>query len=628
MPSLSKLLTAGLSARQFSGAGKWAGSDALSSLGTSLSKNLPPFLTNNPISQGFPWGGRSAGNTNPYDQSGRPNTGVTRYYDWTISETTGAPDGVENKLLLVNGQFPGPTVEANWGDWVEIKVYNNLTDEGASLHWHGLLQQETPWMDGVPGYGQCPIAPGSEFTYRYRADLYGTSWWHAHYSSQYASGLAGPMVIYGPKNVDYDIDVGPIAVTDYFHSYYEPIVQGFFKQPVEVTLSDNNLINGKNNYDGNDAPLASFNFTSGKKHRLRLINTSAFAVERISLDGHTMQVIANDFVPLQPFDVTSINLAVGQRVDVIVEANGDPSSSYWLRAYKSPNCSPSKPGSYYATAAVFYENADRSSPPSSSAQSDAFDDYCGNLPLDQTEPYYAIAADENPSSSEILPIEFKSNGTSDLWYMANRTFRVDYNDPILLETKLNQLDFDYTKNVHNYGSNNTVRFIVENPGVAPHPMHLHGHNIQILAEGSCSSNTTVFGNNEASMNGTGGNITNPDTISIETSGQQKRDMDTMTYYGNCWDGTIVRPENPQRRDVQMLLPESYIVIQWTQDNPGIWPFHCHIAWHLSGGMVWNVLERPDDIQKDMEIPSVMSQTCRDWWSWTGNNVVDVIDSGI
>ena len=29
---------------------------------------------------------------------------------------------------------------------------------------------------------------------------YGTSWWHSHYSSQYMSGLAGPMIIYGPKN--------------------------------------------------------------------------------------------------------------------------------------------------------------------------------------------------------------------------------------------------------------------------------------------------------------------------------------------------------------------------------------------------------------------------------------------
>lgn len=67
-------------------------------------------------------------------------------------------------------------------------------------------------MDGVPGLSQCPIAPGKSFTYKFRADLYGTSWYHSHYSAQYSGGLYGPMVIYGPRNVDYDIDVGPIMV--------------------------------------------------------------------------------------------------------------------------------------------------------------------------------------------------------------------------------------------------------------------------------------------------------------------------------------------------------------------------------------------------------------------------------
>lgn len=60
-----------------------------------------------------------------------------------------------------------------------MTVHNQL-DEGTSLHWHGLLQNETPWFDGVPGVQQCPIAPGASFTYRFRADLYGTTWWHRY----------------------------------------------------------------------------------------------------------------------------------------------------------------------------------------------------------------------------------------------------------------------------------------------------------------------------------------------------------------------------------------------------------------------------------------------------------------
>ena len=68
---------------------------------------------------------------------------------------------------------------------------------------------------GRPAVQQCPIAPDVSFTYKFRADLYGTSWYHSHYSAQYAGGLFGPMVIHGPKNVPYDVDLGPILLVSF-----------------------------------------------------------------------------------------------------------------------------------------------------------------------------------------------------------------------------------------------------------------------------------------------------------------------------------------------------------------------------------------------------------------------------
>jgi len=34
----------------------------------------------------------------------------------------------------------------------KVTVKNNIfgPEEGTSLHWHGLLQKDTPWFDGVP----------------------------------------------------------------------------------------------------------------------------------------------------------------------------------------------------------------------------------------------------------------------------------------------------------------------------------------------------------------------------------------------------------------------------------------------------------------------------------------------
>lgn len=88
-------------------------------------------------------------------------------------------------------------IEANWGDTIQVTVQNNIENEGTSLHWHGILQKKTPWYDGVPSVQQCPIAPGKTFTYTFNAETYGTTWYHSHYSAQYADGLLGPLIIYG-----------------------------------------------------------------------------------------------------------------------------------------------------------------------------------------------------------------------------------------------------------------------------------------------------------------------------------------------------------------------------------------------------------------------------------------------
>ena len=77
----------------------------------------------------------------------------------------------------------------------------------------------------------------------------------------------------------------------------------------------------------------------------------------------------------------------------------------------------------------------------------------------------------------------------------------------------------------------------------------------------------------------------------------------------------------------MLRRFGHIVIQIDADNPGVWPFHCHIAWHQSMGMSLNILERPEDI-KQQQIPEVVAQTCKDWEAWTKRNVVESVDAGV
>ncbi|KAI2627257.1 multicopper oxidase [Hypomontagnella submonticulosa] len=550
--------------------------------GTLDCPTFPDYLESNPLPYGKPWA------LHDHPSKGVPHTGVTRYYDFTVARGILAPDGYEKSGIYVNGQFPGPIIEANWGDWIEIHVHNNITnyEEGTAIHWHGITQKGTPWFDGVPGVSQCPIAPGSSFTYRFRADKYGTSWWHSHYSAQYTAGVWGPLIIYGPKHVSYDVDLGPVMLGDYYHAPYIDIVKKAATNSTDfntyVPWSDNSLINGKNNYNcsmpqsnnqnvpcSSHAGLSRFRFQPGKTHRLRLMNTGAAALIHFSIDGHKMRVIANDLEPVVPYEADFVTLHVAQRTDILVKADADPKKTYWMRSTISLNCSSSIRPIASLTLLQLWRTKK------------SF--LCKNDDLEKTTPYFQQPVDPHPDTVETIEVDLLTNTTGQhVWIMNNRTQYTDYNTPVLLEANRGNWTFpDPKANVYNFGTNRTVRIVMNTVYQAVHPMHIHGTDFQVLSEGP-----------------------------------------------GAWDGkTIVNPHNPLRRDTHVSRRYGHLVIQFTADNPGTWSYHCHIAWHASMGFNILFLEQPAELRRT-PIPYVMDQTCVDWKAWTKTHVVDQIDSGI
>ncbi|KAI0011981.1 multicopper oxidase-domain-containing protein [Xylariaceae sp. FL0662B] len=564
--------------------------------GTILAPTLPLWILGHGGKGGdgkCPWGGMTAKDHNPYTEA--PDTGITRHYEFNISRGVIAPDGYQKKVILVNDQFPGPLVEANWGDYIEVKVNNFIEDdtpEGTAIHWHGFLQTGNPGMDGVPGVSQCPIAPGKSFTYNFRAELYGSSWYHSHYSAQYSGGLYGPMVVYGPMNAQYDVDLGPIMINDWWHKDYFTVVEevmapGFPGQ----TFSDNNLINGKMSFNcstvaANDttpctdhAGLSKFKFQPGKTHRLRFINSGSEGAQRISIDGHNMTVIANDFVEVEPYDAQMVTIGVGQRVDVVVHAHAAPGSAFWLRANMTSCSLTTQP---LALAAVYYEGADENAIPASAPWDGIASDNCATDDALFASPYYPMAVPE-PSWTQHMDIsEFRNASGNYLWNFGNVTARVDFNDPPLLRAAKGDLQFDPDMNVINYGTNSSIRIIVNNPTPSAHPMHAHGLNMYVLAAGPGDYNGTL-------------------------------DTDLA---------------NPPRRDVQMVQGYSHIVVQMDATNAGLWPFHCHVAWHSSAGFFAQLLFRPDDLPRASLPQQQLERSCREWAEFTSVAVPDQIDSGL
>lgn len=306
------------------------------------------------------------------------------------------------------------------------------------------------------------------------------------------------MIIHGPRNADYDVDLGPVLLTDWYHTDYFSLVEQVMA-PVSKGLpppfSNNNLINGKMNYPCANATatqtctpnagVSKFSFESGKKYRLRLINAGAEGLQKFSIDGHKMTVIANDFVEIQPYETDLVTLAIGQRSDVVVEATGSSKDAFWMRSNLG-GCSLNDGVSPEAVAAIYYEDADTTAIPTTNSTIDpARLDECHNDPLSVTQPFYSITPDPNPATIQDITIAFKPNNTEGpaseqflLWFINNSTFRIDYNDPVLLEAKLGNTMFPAERNVYNFGSNKTVRIVIQNTAVGiSHPMHLHGHNM-------------------------------------------------------------------------------------------------------------------------------------------------------
>jgi FtsP/CotA-like multicopper oxidase with cupredoxin domain len=323
----------------------------------------------------------------------------------------------------------------------------------------------------VPSVSQCPVPPGSSFTYQFKASLYGTTWYHSHFSSQYAGGLTGPIVIHGPRSQKYDIDVGPVMLSDWYHDNYYDLVKKTMSNVTgeDIFFSDNNLINGKMNFncstvtDGtpctDNAGISKFRFQRGKTHLLRLINTGAEGLQRFSIDGHTLTVIANDFVDVEPYETEVVTLGIGQRTNILVKANGTL-DAYWMRSNISTICSlPSQPN---AVAAIYYDGADTNKAPQSTPWDIPDPGTCSNDDLSLTEPVMKLPVPKPDVTTEIdLNIIVNATGHT-LWTLDGESFRGNFNSPTLLLSNLGNFTFQQQWSVRNVGNAKSVRINLMN----------------------------------------------------------------------------------------------------------------------------------------------------------------------
>ena len=249
-------------------------------------------------------------------------------------------DGVARTLIMINDRFIGPTIEVMQGAQVVVKVVNNMQKQSLTIHWHGMHQRSTMYGDGVPYITQCPISPGQSFTYRFFADPPGTHWYHSHMSNQKADGLYGAMIIRRKLPV---LPYSVFIISDWYHvsstdletmNPFRTFNQGsgtFHSRFLSSLTYVSGLINGHGRYNGNKAPLSTFNVTKGQKLQFHVVGALSEYAYRISIDQHSMTVIETDGFPVQPVQLQSLIVFGGETFVVEIKAD-QPVQSYWIRA--------------------------------------------------------------------------------------------------------------------------------------------------------------------------------------------------------------------------------------------------------------------------------------------------------
>ncbi|KAI5308624.1 hypothetical protein KEM55_005268, partial [Ascosphaera atra] len=109
-----------------------------------------------------------------------------------------------------------------------------------------------------------------------------------------------------------------------------------------------------------------------------------------------------------------------------------------------------------------------------------------------------------------------------------------------------------------------VDLVVNNRDEGPHPFHMHGHDFHVL---SVYQADIGFGSY------------NPFAPSPPRAEYAVPPFDLSKSL---------------QRDTIQVPPHGHAVLRFKADNPGVWFSHCHVMWHLGGGMAMVIDARTDD----------------------------------
>jgi suppressor of ftsI len=444
-------------------------------------------------------------------------------------------------MFAFNGQHPGPLLEVAQGAEITVAFTNRLP-QPTTVHWHGIRLDNR--NDGVPDLTQPAVPAGGEFTYRLRFPDAGIFWYHPHVREdvQQELGLYGNLLVrpvsgdeYSPANRE-----AVLMLDDLLVGEDGPVPLGR-ESPTHALMGrfgNELLVNGEPDY--------RLEVRRGEVVRFFLTNAANARTWNLSFPGARMKVVASDVgmyereewvesVVIAPAERSVVHVRFDQpgRVPLVNRVRG-LDHLYGRFFAETDTLGFVQVGETRVARDHGRAFAKLRRQPAISAEIERFRRMADGAPS-KTLIMTLETRDLPAFTRRIMqldsiyfpPVEWSGTMPMMNWASTGRQVRWILRDP---ETGRENMDIDWHLR---RGEPIRIRLVNqrESAHAMQHPIHLHGQRFLVLA-----------------VNG----VPNENLV---------------------WKDTVLVPAGAA---VDILLDPS---------NPGRWMGHCHIAEHLSAGMM-------------------------------------------
>ena len=487
------------------------------------------------------------------------------------------PDGVfERPMIGFNDSWPLPTLRVKKGDRVQIYLTNGFDDRNTSLHVHGLFQKGTNQMDGPEMVTQCPIPPGETFLYNFTVDdQVGTYWYHSHTTGQYGDGMRGVFIIEDDDfPYDYDEEV-VMTLGEHYHESADVLIPKFmsrFNPTGAEPIPANFLVNETRNNTWKVEP--------NKTYLLRIINTGGFVSQYLWMEDHDFTIVEVDGVYVEKNTTDLLYITVAQRYSVLITTKNSTDKNYAMMNRVDIDMLDLIPDDLElnGTNYIVYDEKKFEEEKPKPYLLDSIDDFFDDFYL---KPLSKEKLLDDADYTITIDVQMDNLNDGVNYAFFNNITYTRPKIPTLLtalsagEFATNELVYGTNTNTFVLEKDDVIDIVLNNLDTGKHPFHLHGHVFQL----------------------------------IERHESIDDDQDPVLFDAS---NHAERPEYPMLRDTVYVNPQSYIVMRFRADNPGLWMFHCHIEWHLDQGLAIVLVEDPLTLQqtKSQQLTENHKDICR------------------